>query len=326
MKNNRGISLIEIIAVIGIFGIIAYIATQSFVALIRKQRLDAMKKAEELFLIAAENYVLDNPVLLPSENNQSVVVKLETLIELGLIKPIQDQFSEAKETCWEHLSYAKITKLRENKYDYKVNLVCPNYITDALQFMLQHSLIGENGDMEVANSSGNAKGWNIGWNPNQKSLSTEQKFSGKKSQYLSYPDDATHTNDYGGMTYNLGANLINVNHIYYLVGYVYRDERAKGTIGINLYNQTKSQTNMTPTGNVVPNHWTRTSTWIDLKTRPTYSLNDTFYLYFYLNMSGGVREFAGYMDSVAIIDLTELFGAGNEPSKEVLDSWLQNSN
>ena len=83
---------------------------------------------------------------------------------------------------------------------------------------------------------------------------------------------------------------------------------------------------MTPTGNVVPNHWTRTSTWIDLKTRPTYSLNDTFYLYFYLNMSGGVREFAGYMDSVAIIDLTELFGAGNEPSKEVLDSWLQNSN
>lgn len=43
-------------------------------------------------------------------------------------------------------------------------------------------------------------------------------------------------------------------------------------------------------------------------------------------MSGGVREFAGYMDSVAIIDLTELFGASNEPSKEVLDSWLQNSN
>ena len=49
MKNNRGISLIEIIAVIGIFGIIAYIATQSFVALIRKQRLDAMKKLRNCF-------------------------------------------------------------------------------------------------------------------------------------------------------------------------------------------------------------------------------------------------------------------------------------
>lgn len=62
MKNEKGLTLIELLAVIVILGIIAAIAVPSIGSIIQKSREDAVKADAITILNAAKNYVAANGI------------------------------------------------------------------------------------------------------------------------------------------------------------------------------------------------------------------------------------------------------------------------
>lgn len=72
LKNEKGLTLIELLAVIVILGIIAAIAVPSIGSIIQKSKEDAVKGDAITVLNAAKVYVAANPQTFDSNGNASI--------------------------------------------------------------------------------------------------------------------------------------------------------------------------------------------------------------------------------------------------------------
>ena len=132
MKNRKGFTLIEIIAVVVILGILALIAIPSVSSYISNSRKEAYKAHEKTMEESAKSMTVEvingkDDYVLPSKG-RSKVVRLSELLEKEYLNELDDPATGNK--CDASSSFVVIKNTGNSNYEYKACLTCGSYITD----------------------------------------------------------------------------------------------------------------------------------------------------------------------------------------------------
>lgn len=130
LKNNKGLTLVELLAVIVIIGILSSLAVTAISKLLDRSTENYYKDQEDNIALAAQTYTNDNRNLLPFKTtapDNSTKIKLRDLINNGYIKTVKDKSGD---DCDITNSYVTITKNSTEDYTYKTHLECNNYETE----------------------------------------------------------------------------------------------------------------------------------------------------------------------------------------------------
>ena len=120
MKNNKGFTLVELLAVVAILGILMGLAIQAYTKYIGFSRSKAHKVLAESSANAADEYFMDYP--------DETEVDFETLVEYQYLESAADP-SETGTDC---KGKVKITNTKKEEgsldvHEYKVVMCCINY-------------------------------------------------------------------------------------------------------------------------------------------------------------------------------------------------------
>lgn len=121
MKNKKGFTLVELIAVIALIGIISTILVSYFRSVTESQEKLALETQVEALRIAGRDYFTTDRKRLPKDyEGQIKQVTLKELIEKGHIEKIEYK----KKTCDVDESYVSATNIGVGKYEYSSVLKC----------------------------------------------------------------------------------------------------------------------------------------------------------------------------------------------------------
>ena len=123
VKNNKGFSLIEVLATIVIIGIVSTIGIVSVNRMIEQSRQHYYESQEQQMVLAAQSYVNDNRNILPKNVGGMIKIYLSTLREKNYLK--EDIVDQDKRTCYKDKSYVAIYKSSQSEYKYRGYLECP---------------------------------------------------------------------------------------------------------------------------------------------------------------------------------------------------------
>lgn len=126
-KNNKGFSLVELLAAIVIMGIFTGIGIVSVTYLINKTEKEYYKAQESEIIMAAKSYTQDNRGFLPKRVGQKNQIYLKTLQSKKYIGEVLDR---NKKKCDPDRSYVQVYRYSKNNYSYVVNLVCDSYTSE----------------------------------------------------------------------------------------------------------------------------------------------------------------------------------------------------
>ena len=126
-RNNKGFTLIEVLAAVTILGILSVVAAVSVTKIIEKSKKQHYTTAEEQLALAAQSYVQQNRSSLPKTIGQKTKVSLKTLVENNYIETIKDY---SDNDCSLEDSYVQIFKYSQDDYSYLPYLECPVYTSE----------------------------------------------------------------------------------------------------------------------------------------------------------------------------------------------------
>lgn len=119
MNNNKGFTLVELLATIAILGIISGIGVMAVSKILQNSKNEYYKALENNIIIAAKSYYADHRGLLPREEGKSRTLSVKKLVDSKYLAntPVSH---DKKSTC--ENSTVKVTK--EEKYEYSVEIKC----------------------------------------------------------------------------------------------------------------------------------------------------------------------------------------------------------
>lgn len=123
-KNNRGFTLIEILAAVTILGILSVTAVVSVNHIIQKAKEEHYIAAEDQLKMAGQSFTQQNRSALPKAIGQKTKVQMKTLVDKNYIKEIKDY---SDNPCDSNDSYVQVFKYSQNDYSYVSYLECPTY-------------------------------------------------------------------------------------------------------------------------------------------------------------------------------------------------------
>ena len=126
LKNQKGFTLIEIIAAITIVGILTTIAVVSVTKIIESGKQKHYEAAEKNMILAGQSFVQENRSYLPKKTGGEKKIPLSALVNANYIKPIKDY---SKHECNQAESYVLVHKYSQSDYTYTAHLKCRNYET-----------------------------------------------------------------------------------------------------------------------------------------------------------------------------------------------------
>ncbi|MDS9471335.1 prepilin-type N-terminal cleavage/methylation domain-containing protein [Sporosarcina pasteurii] len=122
LENEKGLTLVELLAVIVILAIIAAIAIPAIGNIIKNSQVGALKSDSLNAIAAAELYIIDNPEVLENNTSSMVTLSLLTGDEEGAGESYLEE--EISLTDFEYDPTAKaVTKLKAQKGGVKFELI-----------------------------------------------------------------------------------------------------------------------------------------------------------------------------------------------------------
>lgn len=299
MKN--GFTLIELLAVIVILGIVAVIFVPNTIKLLKGNNLKIYKIKESQILKAAEDYAeYDDNFTAPIDDN-AVYITLQNLVNGNYIENVIDTTSG--NSC---SAFVQVTNNALNGYDYDVCLVCDEYHTD------KNYCRGKN-QYELTNlvTNGNFEDESNGW-----VLSTDITITNINDNSVVINN---HANQFYamGMWDNLYINGI-ANHSYYYSFDSKTDSKGTGYCYGQLYfkHSEEEWKDWIPQTNL--NIWERLSNIYDAPNENSFQIGLVL-----VDYTESDQAQVCYGDNVLLVDLTETFGAGNEPDKDWCDENIK---
>ena len=131
--NNKGFSLVELLAAIVILGLLSTFAVVSIGAILDRAEKNHYQTQQKDIVMAAQSYAQDNRNILPKEIGESREI---TLQELQSRKYIGDILDRSKNKCT--VGSVTIFKYAKDGYSYRPYLKCQKYETSKEDY-------GENG-------------------------------------------------------------------------------------------------------------------------------------------------------------------------------------
>ena len=127
--NNKGFTLIEILAAVTLMGILAGIGVSSYSKYQDKVRNEAYEAMEKSAYAAAQNYLQSTGAVVP-EGSTGRTIEVQTLVNGGFLDDLIDP--RTKSTNCNTGSYVKVTKQASvgnklEEYTYIVTIKCRNY-------------------------------------------------------------------------------------------------------------------------------------------------------------------------------------------------------
>lgn len=127
--NNKGFSLIEILAVVAIMGIMSGLAVAAYTGYQDKVKSDSYQAMESSAHAAAQNYIQQYGIVVPSDGTPRTIT-VDTLVNSGLLSKLEDP--NVKGGNCHAGSYVKVIKEKSegNKletYTYIVVIKCRDY-------------------------------------------------------------------------------------------------------------------------------------------------------------------------------------------------------
>lgn len=131
MKNQKGFTMVELLAVILILGILALIAVGSVSQFLSHGEKKTYQTYEADLKIATENYLLEHPSLIP-EKGAATQVRLNTLIDERYSEKLVDPKNKEK-LCDGFVTVTNQSQSGSLNMDleYEVCLICGKYQTSA---------------------------------------------------------------------------------------------------------------------------------------------------------------------------------------------------
>ena len=132
MKNEKGFTLIEILAVITILGMLVVVAIPAVNKELAKFRTKYYSKLENTIQASGQEYFVDNRFSRPKKILNSKIVKADKLVEKNYMDPYKDYNKHECDNSSDSYSYVVIVKTGDKKYEYQACLRCGDdeYYTD----------------------------------------------------------------------------------------------------------------------------------------------------------------------------------------------------
>ncbi len=293
-------TLVELIAVIVILGILLVIAVPRITDIIANIRINAYVSNESLLINATKKYITINDQKLPNEVGETIEISINKLQDANLIGKIKD--INNKNECVN----SKVTIIKtEEGYKYEAGLVCDNYIS-----LYKFDILEGIGSFEKdSNGNGIADSWNSYiWPTDEGSfersvynnMQSVTRLDGVTSSAYKYIAKTIYSpiqeNKY--YAYVEFYNLSNLN---------YRLELCLDNYNPNYTNATANNDTTNTSGYLSIIHTTREDT-----TRITLFLR-------LMAKSSNAGDATVNWKNAVLINLTEIYGEGNEPTKEIMD-------
>lgn len=123
-KNEKGFSLVELLAVVVILGLLSAIAIVGVNGIIKSAEKKHYDTQRNTLKMAAQSYTQDNRNSLPKTIGGSTDITLKTLQDKKYVDEIKNRQGEA---CDVNKSYVKVFKYSKDGYNYTSYLVCPGH-------------------------------------------------------------------------------------------------------------------------------------------------------------------------------------------------------
>ena len=127
MKNRKGFTLVELLAVVLLVALLLLIAVPAIMRYMKQGTRSYYHSIENEMKVSGMDYMESYRTLLPRQINHVTVVELDELVDNKYIDPVLD---EKGNTCTGQVA---IKKLRNNNYEYHSCLVCGEYYSSEEQ-------------------------------------------------------------------------------------------------------------------------------------------------------------------------------------------------
>jgi len=291
--NKKGFTLVELLAVIVILAIILIIAVPKIFDVINSARLNSFNLSSKLLENATEKYVFNESISVPL--NTTIKINYSDIKTADYISVIVDPIS--KNECSN--SKVKVTN-NDGKYEYDSDLVCDNYI-----------------DLEDFNK---IKNYNFS--------NGTTDWSGVDATISTSSNILTNTGN-GGNNLPVTSQYTNMESLVDHKIYLYARARLTNSDFTQMtFILSSSSWNWEE---VAFNYNSRTNVWYDISTITTISASYSGYVRFMLAhgystsaiANGKIMEIDGNT-GVYLIDLTDIYGSGNEPTITQMDKIIEN--